>query len=48
MNMHSLVLYSSVYGVAGPHEYPPSLYKHVHVVGGEDGDQIMKSGGERI
>lgn len=40
--------FSSEYGVVGPHEYPPSSYKHVHVGGGEDGDQIMKSGSERI
>lgn len=37
-------LFTSEYGVAGPHEYPPSLYKHVHALGGEDGDQIMKMG----
>lgn len=48
MNMDSLFLNSSDYDVVGPHEYPPSSYKHVHVVGGEDGDQIMKSGSERI
>lgn len=28
------------YDVAGPHEYPLSLHKHVHAVGGEDRDQI--------
>lgn len=48
MNMDSFPLNSSECGVAGPHEYPPSFYKHVHAVGGEDGDQIMKSGSERI
>lgn len=35
------------YDVAGPHEYPQSLHKHVHAVGGEDGDQIIKSRSER-
>lgn len=48
MNMYCFCLISSKYGIAGPHEYPQSLYKHVHAVGGEDGDQIMKSGSERI
>ena len=48
MNMDLLFLNFSECVVVGPHEYPPSSYKHVHVVGGEDGDQIMKSGSERI
>ncbi len=38
MNMDLLFLNSSEYGLVGSHEYPPSFYKHVHVVGGEDGD----------
>lgn len=29
------------YDVAGPHEYPQSLHKHVHAIGGEDRDQIV-------
>ena len=48
MNMDSFPLNSSECAVVGPHEYPPSFSKHVHVVGGEDGDHIMKSGSEGI
>lgn len=48
MNMYLLFLNFSECVVVGLHEYPPSSYKHVHEVGGEDGDQIMKSGSGRI
>lgn len=34
-------LNSSEPAAAWPHEYPASVYKHVHAVGGEDADEIM-------
>lgn len=33
---------------ARPHEYPASVYKHVHAVGGEDGDEIMWTRSKRV
>lgn len=36
------------YDVAGPHEYPLSLHKHVHAVGGEDRDQIVGREGKKV
>ena len=35
-------------GIVGIHEYPPSSYNHVHVEGGEDGDQFVNSGSETV
>lgn len=48
MDLLFLILGNVDFGVVGPHEYPPSPHKHVHVVGGEDGDEIRKSGSERV
>lgn len=43
--MHFLGVLNSFEMVAArPHEYPASFYKHVHAVGGDDGDQITKTG----
>lgn len=54
LNLHITVytlfffLNSSESIAARPHEYPASFYKHVHEVGGEDGDQIMKTRSGRV
>lgn len=47
MNMEfAFFLNFSERGEVEPHEYPPSSYKHVRVVGGERTDHIMRRGSE--